>query len=61
LSSIYSVFLIAALYFSSRIIRRGPNLELPAPQAIIQPILNLQPAQPQRDRRPAEAQQETEV
>ncbi|OKH21736.1 cytochrome ubiquinol oxidase subunit I [Hydrococcus rivularis NIES-593] len=61
LSSIYTVFLIAALYFGSRIIRRGPNLELPAPQAISQPILSLQPAQHERDRRPAEAQQETQV
>lgn len=32
LTSMYIVFLIAALYFGSRIVRKGPNLELPAPQ-----------------------------
>ena len=32
LTSMYIVFLIAALYFGSRIVRKGPNLDLPAPQ-----------------------------
>jgi cytochrome d ubiquinol oxidase subunit I len=31
LTALYTVFFVAALYFGSRIIREGPNLELPAP------------------------------
>ncbi len=57
LTSMYVVFFIAALYFGSRIIRRGPNLELPAPRTITQREINIQPAQHERDRRPVEAQQ----
>ncbi|MFN3925902.1 MAG: cytochrome ubiquinol oxidase subunit I [Pseudanabaenaceae cyanobacterium] len=52
LTAMYSVFFIAALYFGSRIVSKGPNLELPIPRAI-----NLAPAQHLTDRRPAEAQQ----
>ncbi len=32
ITSIYLIFLGSALYFGSRIIRKGPNLELPLPQ-----------------------------
>lgn len=55
LTSMYVVFFVAALYFGSRIIRKGPNLELPAPQT--KPSLKIEPAQHERDRRPVEAQQ----
>jgi cytochrome d ubiquinol oxidase subunit I len=51
------VFLTAALFFGSRIIRKGPNLELPAPVIGSQPKLGIELAQHEPDRRPAEAQQ----
>ncbi|WP_417040414.1 cytochrome ubiquinol oxidase subunit I [Cylindrospermopsis raciborskii] len=57
LMSMYAVFFVAALYFGSRIIRKGPNLELPAPRTIIKPAIDIEPAQHGVDRRPAEAQQ----
>ncbi|HHP7232021.1 MAG TPA: cytochrome ubiquinol oxidase subunit I [Xenococcaceae cyanobacterium] len=57
LSSMYIVFLIAFLYFGSRIIRRGPNLELPIPQEMIQPGLKTEPAEHEPNSRPVEAQQ----
>jgi cytochrome d ubiquinol oxidase subunit I len=57
LTSIYLVFLIAALFFGSRIIRKGPNLELTAPVIGGQPKLGVELAQHEHDRRPAEAQQ----
>ena len=56
LTAMYTVFLMATLYFGSRIIRKGPNLELPAPRTIVTPELNMQPAQHIPDQRPAEAQ-----
>ena len=56
LTSMYTVFFVMALYFGSRIIRKGPNLDLPAPQTSPS-ILGMEPAQHERDRRPAEAQQ----
>ncbi|MFQ3680024.1 MAG: cytochrome ubiquinol oxidase subunit I [Pseudanabaenaceae cyanobacterium] len=52
LTGMYTVFFFAALYFGSRIIRKGPNLELPAPRT---PSLGVPPAQHEPDRRPAEA------
>lgn len=57
LTSMYVVFLIAALYFGSRIVRKGPNLELPIPYEAIEPNLNIAPAEHKPDSRPAEAQQ----
>jgi cytochrome d ubiquinol oxidase subunit I len=57
LTTMYSVFFITALYFGSRIIQKGPNLELPIPQPLTQPILGIEPAQHAPDRRPVEAQQ----
>lgn len=57
LTSMYVVLLTAALFFGSRIIRKGPNLELPAPVLGGQPKLGIEPAQHEPDRRPAEAQQ----
>lgn len=49
ITTMYIVFLIGALYFGSRIIRKGPNLELPPPQ-----IATITPHTP--DSRPAEVQ-----
>jgi len=57
LTTMYLVFFFTALHFGSRIIRKGPNLELPAPQTAGLPILGGAPAQHEPDRRPAEAQQ----
>jgi cytochrome d ubiquinol oxidase subunit I len=57
ISSLYTVLFFATLFFGSRIVRKGPNLELPAPRMIAQPAINIEPAQHERDRRPAEAQQ----
>lgn len=56
LTSLYLVFLGSALYFGSRILQKGPNLDLPAPVCVGQPKLG-EPAQHEPDRRPAEAQQ----
>jgi len=57
ISVLYTILFFTTLFFGSRIIRKGPNLELPAPQTIAQVVLNIEPAQHERDRRPAEAQQ----
>jgi cytochrome d ubiquinol oxidase subunit I len=55
LTILYTVFFVAALYFGSRIIREGPNLELPAPVPATQPVIVVEPARHEPDRRPAEA------
>ena len=57
LTSMYIVFFIAALYFGSRIIRKGPNLQLPMPREIVEPSLKIEPAQHEPDSRPVEARQ----
>jgi cytochrome bd ubiquinol oxidase subunit I len=57
LATMYSVFFVVTLFFSSRIIRKGPNLTLPAPQSLKQPELDIEPAQHEPDQRPVEAQQ----
>lgn len=57
LTSMYAVFFVAALFFGSRIIRKGPNLELPAPRTFTETVIDMEPARHGRDRRPAEAQQ----
>jgi len=57
LGSMYSVLLVVTLFFASRIIRKGPNLEIPAPVFGGQPALGLELAQHQQDSRPVEAQQ----
>jgi cytochrome d ubiquinol oxidase subunit I len=56
LTTMYSVFFVAMLYFGSRIIRSGPNLTLLAPQ-VRNPEVALEPAQHEPNSRPAEAQQ----
>ncbi|MGK7947603.1 MAG: cytochrome ubiquinol oxidase subunit I [Xenococcaceae cyanobacterium] len=56
-ASVYTLLFFSALYFGSRIIRKGPNLELPVPGIEEEPGLDTTPAQHQPDRRPVEAQQ----
>lgn len=53
---IYSVLFVCALFFGSRIIRKGPNLNLPIPGEEI-PGLKVEPAKHIPDSRPLEAQQ----
>ena len=55
-SVVYSILFVCALYFGSKIIRRGPNLSLPIP-GLDQPTVDLQPAEFVPDRRPVEAEQ----
>ncbi len=57
ITSIYLIFLGSALYFGSRIIRKGPNLDLPLPQWTGELDQAFAPMQPELDRRPVEAQQ----
>jgi len=53
---VYSILLVATLYFGSRIIRQGPNLEMPVP-GLDQATLDTEPATFVPDQRPLEAQQ----
>lgn len=55
---VYSLLFIAAMYFGSRIIRQGPNLNLPIPETeITKPAVDTTPAEFQPDERPIEARQ----
>ncbi len=54
---VYSFLLFTALYFGSRIIRKGPNLQLPVPGIDTQPAIDTTPAEFLPDERPVEAQQ----
>jgi cytochrome d ubiquinol oxidase subunit I len=54
---VYSFLFVCALYFGSRIIRKGPNLNLPVPGLDNQPAIETEPAEHIPDSRPAEAQQ----
>ena len=54
---VYSILFVSTLYFGSRIIRHGPNLELPVPGLDDQPAIETEPATFIPDQRPAEAQQ----
>jgi cytochrome d ubiquinol oxidase subunit I len=56
-ASVYTFLLFAALYFGSRIIRKGPNLDLPIPGIEEQPAVDTKPGEFQPDERPVEAQQ----
>jgi cytochrome d ubiquinol oxidase subunit I len=54
----YALLFVAALYFGSRIIRRGPRLDLPLPGSVKnQPAVETQPGEFVPDERPVEAQQ----
>ena len=52
----YAIFFVTALYFGSRIVQKGPNLDLPFPKTITQ-VIGIAPGQHEPDRRPTEAQQ----
>jgi cytochrome bd ubiquinol oxidase subunit I len=54
---VYGFLLCTALYFGSRIIRKGPNLQLPVPGIDTQPAIDTTPAEFIPDERPVEAQQ----
>lgn len=56
-ATVYAMLLFAALYFGSRIIRKGPNLNLPIPGIESQPAIDTKPAEFIPDERPVEAQQ----
>jgi cytochrome d ubiquinol oxidase subunit I len=56
LMALYSVLFVSTLYFGSRIIRKGPNLELLPPQFSLQSPLKIEPALHSEDSRPSEAQ-----
>ena len=54
---VYSVLLVAALFFGRRILQEGPNLTLSIPGADHKADVNLSPAELIPDQRPVEAQQ----
>ncbi|MEH2051390.1 cytochrome ubiquinol oxidase subunit I [Nostoc sp.] len=54
---IYTALFICALFFGSRIIRQGPNLELPVPGIDSQDAAETTPAEFVPDQRPVEAEQ----
>lgn len=57
-AAVYSLLFIAAMYFGSRIIRRGPNLNLPVPGVEPnQPAVDTTPGEFVPNDRPVEAQQ----
>ena len=56
-AGIYTALFICTLFFGSRIIRQGPNLELPVPGIDTQPAVETTPAEFVPDQRPVEAQQ----
>lgn len=53
---VYSMLFVAAMYFGSRIIRKGPNLKLAIPGVETQPAVDTAPAEFVPDERPVEAQ-----
>jgi cytochrome bd ubiquinol oxidase subunit I len=56
---VYSILFIATLFFGSRILRQGPNLNLPIP-GISTTDVDITPAEHLPDSRPAEATQEAQ-
>ena len=54
---VYSLLFVFALYFGSRIIRLGPNFDLPVPGEEVTEDLDITPAEHLPDSRPVEAQQ----
>lgn len=56
-ASIYTFLFVTALYFGSRIIRKGPKFDLPIPGMTEQPAVDTTPGQFRPDDRPLEAQQ----
>jgi cytochrome d ubiquinol oxidase subunit I len=56
-AAVYTFLFFTALYFGSRIIRRGPNFDLPIPGVEEKPAVDTKPGEFQPDERPVEAQQ----
>jgi cytochrome bd ubiquinol oxidase subunit I len=56
-SVVYTLLFICALFFGSKIIRKGPNLSLSLPKFKDQPAVDIEPAEFVPDQRPVEAQQ----
>lgn len=57
-ATVYSLLFVAALYFGSKIIRKGPRFDLPIPSVEPnQPAVETTPAEFVPDERPVEAQQ----
>ncbi len=56
-TGVYTVLLIAALFFGRRILKEGPNLTLPIPGDTSGPNVDITPAEFVPDQRPIEAQQ----
>lgn len=56
-SAVYTLLFFAALYFGSRVIRQGPNLDLPIPGVESKPAVNVEPGEFVPNQRPVEAQQ----
>ncbi|MGC1393388.1 MAG: cytochrome ubiquinol oxidase subunit I [Coleofasciculaceae cyanobacterium] len=57
-ASVYTLLFFTVLYFGSRIIRKGPNLNLPIPgMEVDQPAIDTTPGEFVPDERPVEAQQ----
>lgn len=56
--AVYTLLFVATLYFGSRIIRKGPNLDLPVPGLEPdRPVVDTTPGEFIPDERPVEAQQ----
>jgi len=51
---VYSILLFSTLYFGSRIINKGPNLQLPVPGLDNQPAVDPTPTEFVPDQRPVE-------
>ncbi|MEA5506595.1 cytochrome ubiquinol oxidase subunit I [Halotia wernerae UHCC 0503] len=57
-ATVYSILFVAVLFFGSRIIRKGPNLDLPIPgMEVNKPAVETKPGEFVPDERPVEAQQ----
>jgi cytochrome d ubiquinol oxidase subunit I len=57
-ATVYALLLITALYFGSRIIRRGPRFDLPIPGRVeLQPAVDTSPGEFKPNERPVEAKQ----
>jgi cytochrome d ubiquinol oxidase subunit I len=57
-TGVYSFLFFSTLFFGSRILHQGPNLELPAPIWETQPVVEVTPPEHIPDQRPVEMQQE---
>lgn len=56
---VYSLLFVSALFFGSRIIRQGPNMNLPIPEVGPRVDMEVQPAEHRPDQRPLETPQST--